>query len=200
MSIIRRHQSAITGVFPHDGNRRFVIGRQTRTRRSITLEGPPINVTRPRILPTDPVVGTVITCGTGLWRGERPITFGFNWLRSGLPLGVTTASYTVQAADAGFDLFCEVLATNAQGSDSAVSRFVSIPNIVQVFGPFVDAPSRTVFWIRGTTLANAQIGFSIDDDATDPEIWLGTLDEHRPEGLSKAAWRRIGEKLAELLP
>lgn len=70
------------------------------------------------------------------------------------------------------------------------------PVLVPVFGPFIDAASRARYWLRGTP-EGFEVGFSLDDDATDPEIWVPFSD--RPEGLSKAAWRRIGANAGEVL-
>jgi hypothetical protein len=82
------------------------------------------------------------------------------------------------------------------GQKHGIDVNAAAPVQLPAFGPFIDAASRTRYWLRGTPDA-FEVGFSLDDDASDPEIWVPYSD--RPEGLSKAAWRRIGANAAEVL-
>jgi hypothetical protein len=63
-----------------------------------------------------------LTCKEGKWSGEPTPTFTYQWLRGGTAISSATAKlYTVQPADQGQSLSCEVTATNTQRSVSQVS-------------------------------------------------------------------------------
>jgi alpha-tubulin suppressor-like RCC1 family protein len=86
----------------------------------------PVNTTPPVVSGTD-AVGDVLSCANGLWTGIPTPTFTVKWLRDGSPITGTVGSYTVQSADAGHSLACEVTAKNTAGEKSAVSAGVAIP-------------------------------------------------------------------------
>jgi alpha-tubulin suppressor-like RCC1 family protein len=86
----------------------------------------PVNTTPPVVSGTD-AVGDVLSCANGLWTGVPTPTFTVQWLQDGSPIaGATTNSYTVQSADEGHSLSCEVTAKNTAGGKSAVSVGVAI--------------------------------------------------------------------------
>jgi hypothetical protein len=67
------------------------------------------------------VTGETLTASAGSWTGTQPITFTFSWERcdaamSCAPLGATTSTYLVVAADVGFTLRVVETATNSDGS------------------------------------------------------------------------------------
>jgi phosphodiesterase/alkaline phosphatase D-like protein len=67
-------------------------------------------------------VGRTLTCQTGIWKGEPPPTFAFQWLRDGTPVAAATGStYAVEPADEGHRLTCDVTASNSEGSTEAES-------------------------------------------------------------------------------
>jgi cytochrome c551/c552 len=67
-------------------------------------------------------VGQALTCSEGAWIGASPISYAYRWLRDGVAIAAAEAgTYTVTAADEGRSISCEVTATNAVGSKSAVS-------------------------------------------------------------------------------
>jgi len=71
--------------------------------------------------------GGVLGCSQGSW-SNNPSSFTYRWLRNGSAIaGQTTNSYTVQSADLGTGISCEVTATNAAGSTGAVSNTLQIP-------------------------------------------------------------------------
>jgi len=87
---------------------------------------PPVNAEAPQLTGT-PKVGETLACSNGSWT-NAPTSFAYSWLRDGDPIsGQTTNEYTVQSVDSGHQLSCEVTATNAGGSPSAVSDPLSIP-------------------------------------------------------------------------
>jgi hypothetical protein len=67
-------------------------------------------------------VGQALTCSEGTWIAASPTSYAYRWLRDGEAIGGAESSvYTVTAADEGHSISCEVTATNAVGSKSAVS-------------------------------------------------------------------------------
>ena len=81
-------------------------------------------------------VGEVLTCENGAWSGSPTPAFTYRWLRDGTAIaGADGETYTVQSADRGHALSCEVTADNGIYSIvaklykvSAVSAAVSIPS------------------------------------------------------------------------
>jgi hypothetical protein len=67
-------------------------------------------------------VGQMLTCSEGTWVTPAPTSYTYRWLRDGVAIGGAEANtYTVTAADEGHNISCEVTATDAVGSKSAVS-------------------------------------------------------------------------------
>ncbi|HEY3959361.1 MAG TPA: hypothetical protein VGL68_02515 [Solirubrobacteraceae bacterium] len=67
-------------------------------------------------------VGQVLTCSQGTWITPDQTSYSYRWLRDGAAIGgVDSSVYTVTAADEGHSISCEVTATDAAGSKSAVS-------------------------------------------------------------------------------
>jgi hypothetical protein len=75
-----------------------------------------------------PAVGQTLSCSNGSWSGISTINYAYKWLRDGSTIeGATGSSYTVQSADQGHGLSCEVTATNSKGHSSANSNTLSVP-------------------------------------------------------------------------
>ena len=92
----------------------------------------PLNTVLPAI--SGSAVGTTVTCTTGTWT-QNPTGYTYRWLLNGQPIaGQTAATYTIGLFDSGQRLTCQVTATNAAGSTSAISGSVT---------PFVP-PSETL--------------------------------------------------------
>ena len=87
----------------------------------------PVSVESPRVFGT-PSVDSILSCEPGLWTGTPKPTFTYQWLRGTVAIaGATSSTYTVQEADRGQGLACEVTGTNTAGVGHAVSGSVSIP-------------------------------------------------------------------------
>jgi hypothetical protein len=72
-------------------------------------------------------VGNVLSCTQGTWN-DNPTSLAYKWLRNGGAIaGQTGSTYTVQSADRGTSISCEVTASNGAGSASATSNTVAIP-------------------------------------------------------------------------
>jgi hypothetical protein len=101
----------------------------------------PAKLTSPEVSGS-PEARHVLTCSPGSWTGAPTPTFSYRWLRDGSPLsGAMSAGYTVQAADEGHALTCEVTASNALGSSSASSAGVHVPIALRTIptSPIVEA-------------------------------------------------------------
>ncbi|HEY5343055.1 MAG TPA: hypothetical protein VIJ66_05290 [Solirubrobacteraceae bacterium] len=119
---------------------------------------PPTNTGAPEFYASYPdTVGDTTNCySPGSWEGE-PTSYVFQWLRGGVPISggtVTRTSsesleseYTLTAADAGKAIQCEVTATNAGGSVSAISAgeaFVVKPPLPAASATIPPTPSVSV--------------------------------------------------------
>ena len=84
------------------------------TPRTVPSTQAPTMVTRPALGgPTGAGIGTILTCSTGTWNSRPTATIAIDWLRSGVQIdGGYGGTYTVQAADAGSTLTCQVTASN----------------------------------------------------------------------------------------
>ena len=93
---------------------------------SITRPLRPENTVKPQAYGTAALGGT-LACWSGSWKGDPTITFSYQWLRAGKAIsGGTQRTYTVQSADQGYGLSCQVTASNGAGNTNASSPTVSI--------------------------------------------------------------------------
>jgi hypothetical protein len=93
----------------------------------------PNNTVEPTIV-GEAVEGRTLTANRGTWSGSTPMSFAFRWLRcpanGGAPNGsdcapipaATESTYRLRDADVGIRIRVRVTATNADGSDTAVSN------------------------------------------------------------------------------
>ena len=99
--------------------RRDAIGDEQRRARSRDrgqrdIEAPQVSGT--------PAVGQSLTCLRGIWNGQPPPEFTYRWLRDGTIIPSATGStYTVELADKGHLLSCQVTASNGEGTAEAES-------------------------------------------------------------------------------
>jgi hypothetical protein len=92
-----------------------------------------------------PAVGSHLTCSSGVASGSARVSFV--WLRDLIPIARATGpAYTVAGTDSGHHLQCEVTASNAGGTVSARSTFVTIPiqGVVAAAGETVVGTARSV--------------------------------------------------------
>ncbi|HVO55938.1 MAG TPA: lamin tail domain-containing protein [Solirubrobacterales bacterium] len=107
-------------------NGAFVASGETGSPGTV-VNHPPVKVTGPAASGST-YVGSSLSCDPGSWNGVPAPSFGYQWLSNGSPIGsATSSSYTTTAADAGAAISCEVTATNASGSVSAISNAIQIP-------------------------------------------------------------------------
>jgi hypothetical protein len=84
------------------------------------------NVSPPFIV-GDLLIGSTLTCSVGLWEGDSPITYTYQWYRNGgLLSGITTATYDVTVADENSTLSCIVTASNLFSNAASSSEPVFI--------------------------------------------------------------------------
>lgn len=83
---------------------------------------PPVNTVAPVVSGTANV-GNTLSTTNGTWTGTAPITYTYQWQRSGSNIGgATSSTYVIQAADVGYTLRCVVTGTNSVGNSSANSN------------------------------------------------------------------------------
>jgi hypothetical protein len=87
---------------------------------------PPFLVISPSIS-GDNIEGSLISLSTGQWSGSGTIGVTQQWLRNGEPIvGQTGLTYTLQAADQGQDISCQVIATSEFGVASANTNTIFV--------------------------------------------------------------------------
>lgn len=92
----------------------------------LTIEFAPENTVAPVVSGT-PEVGETLSVSNGTFIGTAPITYTYQWKRDGVNIsGATSATYLLVLADEGTEISAEVTATNALGSDSALSNTVEV--------------------------------------------------------------------------
>jgi photosystem II stability/assembly factor-like uncharacterized protein len=90
-----------------------------------------------------PAIGSRLSCASGVPSGAARLTYA--WLRDLIPIPRATGSgYTVVGGDSGHHLQCEVTASNAGGTVTARSAFVTIPvqGVVAAAGETVVGKAR----------------------------------------------------------
>jgi hypothetical protein len=98
----------------------------------------PLNVEPPQVSGAA-AVSQQLTCLHGIWSGQPPPTLSYQWLRDGTPvLSATNSTYTVELADQGHLLACEVKATNSEGSAEVESA-----NAVAILRPSARSQSTS---------------------------------------------------------
>ncbi len=80
-------------------------------------------------------VDRTLECEPGSWTNSP--TFSYRWLRNGTPIGPTTPTYTLTAADRETVVQCELTATNAKGA------------VLALAGGFVNAKPRSQATVAG---------------------------------------------------
>lgn len=87
----------------------------------------PIALTPPSVSGTS-AVGDTLSCASGTWSANPPPSFSYAWLLDGAPIPLATQSvYTVQSADVGHSLSCEVEAIDRAVGRKGVGRAISSP-------------------------------------------------------------------------
>lgn len=156
-----------------------MIGLGVRTNKLRAESGggptPPVFTVAPQISGTA-VVDQTLTCDGGTVTGTEPITRSYQWYRGVTPIGTNSNTYTLIQADAGQNIKCTVIATNAEGSASADSNTVAIlatlldlyPNAAAAYsvrllrGAYYGSPAIRVR--RSNDNAEQNIGFTTTGD------------------------------------
>ena len=100
----------------------------------ITVTFLPINTMAPAIS-GNTSVGSTLTCSQGTWIGFPAPDYLIVWNRNGSPMFlVIGTTYTIRAIDIGQAVTCQVTATNAIGSTTAISNAIT-PTAVIVIPP-----------------------------------------------------------------
>jgi hypothetical protein len=135
-------------------------------------------------------VGERLVCTSGTWNGRPALSY--QWLRNGSAIsGANGREYTVQKADEGKSLQCQVAATNAGGSSVAVSREVVVAEAVfNEEGEFVGYKEPANTPLQQTRLASPSGTVSVGHELSCANaIWKG-------EPAFAYAWLRNGAPIA----
>jgi len=85
-----------------------------------------VNTRRPAV-DGIPRVGRTVMCDRGAWEGTVPISYAYQWRRSGMNVrGATHRTYRIRRRDAGTLLACRVTATNPARTLAVTSRPVRV--------------------------------------------------------------------------
>jgi hypothetical protein len=77
--------------------------------------------------PSNPTVGTLMTCAAGSWTGAP--TFTYRWYKDGVAIpGAVSSTYTLTAADVPGNIGCAALGTNAGGTVLKTNYFPNVTN------------------------------------------------------------------------
>ena len=96
------------------------------SRVQVPFSNPPVDIKAPELVGL-PVVGQTLYCSSGEWSNALS-TYSYTWLRDGVAIsGQTESTYTVQEADEGHTITCEVTATNPAGPTSVTTNSIMVP-------------------------------------------------------------------------
>lgn len=91
----------------------------------------------PPVASGEPQVGRTVICTTGAWIND-PTDFQYQWFSGGVEItDAQASSYVLTSDDVGLLVYCVVTASNAFGSDDAISNSI---------GPISDFVSRGGVW------------------------------------------------------
>jgi len=77
------------------------------------------------------IAGQTVTSTTGVWSGDSPMTYAYQWYQSPSTAigGATSSSYVVQSGDPTPGLLCKVTATNSSGNATASSNTLTSASV-----------------------------------------------------------------------
>ena len=124
------------------------------------FQAQPVTAGEPPTVAGTPEVGQTLTCGTGTWGGDGPLSYSYEWLRDGVLLaGQNSTTYLLVTADAGQQVACRVTAHGPRGQATQTGSAVSISPLPVPPAPWPEpvishlAQSAGV-WAEGNGLAH----------------------------------------------
>lgn len=162
-----------------------------------------------------PKAGETVSCSTGSWTND-PSSFGYEWLRDGVPIaGQTGSAYVVQAADEGHSIACRVTANvlggeyeitglpsesyrvsfSSEGQANYLTQYFSGESFFEEATPVtVTAPSTTPN-INATLAVGGEITGRVTSEAGAPlaniEVCIGFLSCRQTKGNGEYAFSAL---------
>jgi hypothetical protein len=104
-------------------------GSEAAISKALHIPGVAPEVVQAPLLSGTPAVGQPLECLRGVWNGAPPPVFTFQWMRDGTSIeSAAHSTHTVELADQGHILSCEVTAANSEGSVQAQSaNTITVP-------------------------------------------------------------------------
>ena len=150
-----------------------IYGTAVAVSASVTCVDIPKNTVTPTISGTL-VVGNVLTCSTGTWTGNTPITYAYQWLRNGQVIsGATSNTYTSVTADIGQNITCRVSATNTYGTGAQITTSAVVVTSSPIL---VQAPVIYGIYLEGSVLTVQNGYYQAQPSATITRKWQYSTD------------------------
>lgn len=97
-------------------------GTASALSKGVHIAGSTPELVQPPFISGSAAIGLTLTCQRGVWNGKPPPSFTYQWYRDGATIASATEdTYTVEPADQGHLLSCNVTARNSEGSVEAES-------------------------------------------------------------------------------
>lgn len=120
MSFLRARQPAITRVFPHNANRKYIVAGRQSTQQFIEANRPIMGVVAAQAN-TQLIAIAPVDMKPFLTQGADPITWSAANLPTGLTISSTTGIVSGTAPAAAVFSTCTITATNEFGADTSVA-------------------------------------------------------------------------------
>lgn len=150
-----------------------IYGTAVAVSASVTCVDIPKNTVTPSISGTL-VIGNVLTCSTGTWIGNTPITYAYQWFRNGQVIsGETNNTYTSVTSDIGQNITCLVSATNTYGTGAQVTTSAVVVTSSPIL---IQAPVIYGIYLEGSILSVQNGYYQAQPSATITRKWQYSTD------------------------
>lgn len=170
----------------------------------------PVANTSPPFITGDALIGAVLTVSIGLWTGDEPITYTYQWYRNGVVIaGATAPTFTLTGADANTQISCLVKGDNGFSNQSVSTAPISVPNTPIVVSdiqedcglhPFILSQvfnaSQEVVTATITFTKDGMVNYTTMSAAGYPSTTLATLPWHKTPATDVGANYTVGYEIS----